>query len=134
MNKKQKTVAGLLVCLILSAPLAFAGDADALIQLDKEWGSAAGSDATAPLLADGIIAMDGTGVANKAQMMEAAASADAPTGPYVAGDYQVNFLSDDIAVMVHSSSSPDAHWSMHVWQKNDGKWQVAATASAPAED
>ncbi len=125
-----KTIAGAVICLLMIMPAANAGDSDALIQLDKDWGSAPGSDG-AHFLSDDIIALDSTGIAGKAEMVEAAASADAPTGPYVAGDYKVHFLSHDIAVMVHSAESPDRHWSMHVWQKKDDKWQVAATASIP---
>ncbi len=86
------------------------------------------------MLADNVVALGLEGVAGKAQMLEAAASDDAPTGPYVAGDYEVRFLSEDVAVMVHSAGEPDPHWSMHVWQKQDGKWKVAATATVPIEE
>ncbi|MCH8895992.1 MAG: nuclear transport factor 2 family protein [Proteobacteria bacterium] len=128
---KIRKIAGVVICLGLIAPAANAGDADALIQLDKEWGSAPGPDAIAQFVTDDLLALDPTGVTGKAEMIEAAASADAPTGPYVAGDYEVRFLSKDIAVMVHSAGAPDPHWSMHVWQKQDGKWRVAATATIP---
>ncbi len=131
---KIRTIAGVVICLGLMMPAANAGDSDALIQLDKDWGSTAGADDAGHFLADDIVALDSTGVTGKAEMIEAAASADAPTGPYVAGDYKVHFLSHDIAVMVHSAASPDPHWSMHVWQKKDGKWLVAATASIPVAE
>jgi len=131
---KIRKIAGLVICLGLIAPAANAGDADALIQLDKEWGSAPGTDAFSHFIADGILALGPTGVTGKTEMIEAAANADAPTGPYVAGDYEVRFLSKDIAVMVHSAGAPDPHWSMHVWQKQDGKWRVAATAAIPVEE
>ena len=129
-----KTITGVVICLILIIPTANAGDSDALIQMDKDWGSAPASDDAGRFLSDDIMALDSTGVTGKAEMIEAAASADGPTGPYVAGDYEVRFLSHDIAVMVHSAASPDPHWSMHVWQKKDGKWQVAATASIPVAE
>lgn len=128
---KIRKIAGLVICLGLIAPAANAGDTDALIQLDKEWGSAPGPDAFAHFIADGVLALGPTGATGKTEMIEAAANADASTGPYVAADYEVRFLSKDIAVMVHSAGEPDPHWSMHVWQKQDGKWRVAATANIP---
>lgn len=57
-----------------------------------------------------------------------------PAGPYDAGDYKVDFLSDDVAVMVHSVAGPEPHWSMHVWQRQAGKWKAVATATVPVEE
>ena len=131
---KLRTIVGCVFCLVMAGTAANAGDSDSLIQLDKEWGESQGSEALEALLADNIVALGLEGVAGKAEMLEAAASDDAPTGPYVAGDYDVRFLSEDVAVMIHTASEPDPHWSMHVWQKQDGKWQVAATASVPIEE
>ena len=125
---------GCVICLIMTGALANADDSDALIQLDKEWGESQGAETLEIVLADDIVALGAEGMTGKAQMVEAAASADPASGPYVAGDYKVNFLSEDIAVMVHSAGDPDPHWSMHVWQKQDGKWQVAATATVPIEE
>ncbi len=125
---------GCVFCLIMTGALANADDSDALIQLDKAWGESQGAETLEIVLADDIVALGAEGMAGKAQMVEAAASADPASGPYVAGDYKVNFLSEDIAVMVHSAGDPDPHWSMHVWQKQDGKWQIAATASVPIEE
>ncbi len=129
-----KTILGCVVCLIMAGTFANADESDALVQLDKAWGEAEGPDALESLLADNIVALGSEGVEGKAQILEAAASEDAPTGPYVAGDYSVNFLTEDVAVMVHSAGEPDPHWSMHVWQKREGKWQVAATATVPIEE
>lgn len=128
---KIRKIASVVICLVLMMPAANAGDSDALIQLDKDWGSGLEQGALEHFLADGILALDATGVTGKAEMIEAETSAGAPTGPYIAGDYEVRFLSEDIAVMVHSAGAPDPHWSMHVWQKTDGKWQIAATATVP---
>ncbi len=128
------TILGCLVCLIMAGAVANADESDALVMLDKEWGQADSAAALESLLADDLVALDSDGVADKAQILEAADSDDAPTGPYVAGDYDVRFLGEDVAVMVHSAGAPDPHWSMHVWQKRDGKWQVAATATVPIED
>ena len=130
----MKTMIACVFCLLMAGTMANADDSDALVQLDKEWGEAEGPEALEALLADDILALDLEGVGSKAQMLEAAASDDAPTGPYVAGDYDVRFLSKDVAVMIHSAGEPDPHWSMHVWQKRDGKWQVAATATVPVEE
>ncbi len=129
-----RTILGCVICLIMAGTVANADESDELVQLDKEWGEAEGPEALEALLADNILALGLEGVGSKSQMLEAAASDDAPTGPYVAGDYDVRFLSEDVAVMIHSAGEPDPHWSMHVWQKRDGKWQVAATATVPIEE
>lgn len=105
--------------------------ADKLIALDKAWGEATSGAAIDAMIADDVVSISVDGLADKAAML---AAQDEPLeGPYVAGDYQVNFLSDDIAVMSHSSAGANPHWSMHVWQKVDGKWVVKATASAPTK-
>ena len=131
---KIKTIVACVFCLLMAGTMANADESDALVQLDKEWGEAEGPAALERLIADNVLTLGSEGVIGKAQMLEAAASDDAATGPYVAGDYDVRFLSDDVAVMVHSAGEPDPHWSMHVWQKQDGKWQVAATATVPIEE
>jgi hypothetical protein len=131
---KIKTIVACIFCLLMAGTMANADESDALVQLDKEWGEAEGPAVLEALLADDILALDLEGVGSKAQMLEAAANDDAATGQYVAGDYDVRFLSKDVAVMIHSAGEPDPHWSMHVWQKRDGKWQVAATATVPVEE
>ena len=131
---KIRMIVACVFCLLMAGTMANADESVALVQLDKEWGEAEGPEALEALLADDILALDLEGVGSKAQMLEAAASDDAATGPYVAGHYDVRFLSKDVAVMIHSAGEPDPHWSMHVWQKRDGKWQVAATATVPVEE
>jgi hypothetical protein len=120
--------------LLLSAGITSADDTDKLIELDRKWGESEGADALAPMLLDDIIAIGADGLGDKAAMLEEADSAEPATGPYAASDYKVQFLSEDIAVMVHNTPAPEAHWSMHVWQKVDGRWQVAATAGVPIAD
>ena len=67
--------------------------------------------------------------------MESLATDESSAEPYVAGDYAVEFLDTDTAVMVHSAGTgEDLHWSLHVWKKSGGKWQVVATASIPSGD
>ena len=131
MNKINKTI--LLASMTLIPALAFGGDADALMALDKAWGEAKVPEDARALISDKLLAIDAKGMSGKAELMKTMAMDGPPAGPYEAGDYKVEFLSADTAVMVHSAGSgKEAHWSMHVWQKMGGKWQVAATASVPA--
>ena len=131
--KRVFLITNALVLLSASA-LAQAGDADALIELDKKWGEARDAAAIDPLLADDLLAVSPEGMGSKAQVIEQATAADAPDEPYTVGDYTVRMLSDDIAVMTHSVAGSESHWSMHVWQKQGGAWKVAATASIPAAE
>ena len=127
-------ILSLATILLLSAGFASAGDAEKLIELDKKWGESEGADALAPMLLDEIVAVGADGIGDKEAMLEEADDAEPATGPYEAGDYKVRFLTEDIAVMVHSTPMPEPHWSMHVWQKVDGKWRVAATAAVPVAE
>ena len=103
--------------------------------MDKAWGMAQSPAEVKSLLTSNFIAVDEDGVSGKAELLEAMASDDSAAEPYVAGDYKVEFLDANTAVMVHSvDSGDDDHWSLHVWRKDDGKWQVAATASIEADD
>ena len=128
---KKITVFGLFFGLLLSAALASADDTDTLVELDNRWGESEGADALAPMLLDSIIALSADGLGDKTTMLDEAGSREPAIAPYAASDYKVQFLSDDIAVMVHSTPRPEPHWSMHVWQKVDGEWRVAATAGVP---
>jgi hypothetical protein len=127
-------ILGSLVGLFVIAGIANADDSNALIELDKKWGESEGADALASLLSDDVLSIGVEGLAGKAEMLEAADEAEPATGAYDAGNYKVQFLSDDAAVMVHSTQVPEPHWSMHVWQKLDGEWRVTATASVPIEE
>lgn len=132
-------VSTVLVTLIAGLAVAMHHESDALIKLDKEWGAAAQGqdavDAINRIISDDLLAIGVGGLETKAGMIEAAQGEDAPTGPYVADNYEVKFLTDDVAVMVHHAGDPDPHWSLHVWQKKGEKWTVVASASAPeAED
>ena len=117
--------------LLLAGGIAQADETDTLIKLDKEWGESRGADALAPLLSDDVMEINAEGAGGKKEMLANADANPPPDGPYQSADYQVKFLSDDIAVMTHSSSGNDPHRSMHVWQMIDGKWKVAATAAVP---
>jgi hypothetical protein len=120
--------------LLTVSVLAQAGDADALIALDKSWGESRDAAALDQLISDDLVALSPAGNGSKAATIAEATAADAPEGPYTPGDYVVRFISDDVAVMTHSVAGEEQHWSMHVWQKQDGAWKVAATASIPAAE
>ena len=115
---------------VVAAPLQ---DQDALIALDKQWGEAGMKDDKATLgtiLADDSVSVDGPGVIGKAETIASNEPVDDPNASYEVGDYKVQFLGDETAVMTHST--PD-HYSLHVWAKRGGNWQVVATASVPRE-
>ena len=132
---KTNTIVGVIVGLIMFSASALADDTATLISLDKQWGESEGSDALDGLLLDSVIAVTDSGLNDKNAMLEAADNAEPSTEPYMAADYKVQYLSADVAVMVHSTAPPEPHWSLHVWQRVDGQWRVAATASVPvAED
>lgn len=128
---KKTTVFGLFAGLLLSAAIASADDTDTLIELDKKWGESEGADALASLLLDSIITISADGLSDKAAMLDQAENAEPAAEPYEPSNYKVQFLSDDVALMVHSTPPPEPHWSMHVWQKVDGEWRVAANANVP---
>ncbi len=119
--------------LILFAGGAIADDTSDLIALDKTWGSAGvkgDTKAVATLLSDKLVSVSGDGVTDKKG--ELASSEPAPAGTmYEAGDYKVMFLDPDTAIMTHSTKGEDAHYSLHVWSRKGGTWQVVATSSTP---
>ena len=116
----------LMTLIVVSSGSIFADDTAMLINLDKQWGSAGGPDG---FVSDDVVGIGPTGIIGIAEVRQAA------VGPsdeeYVVDGYQVNFLSADIAVMVHTASGSNPHSSLHVYQKQDGKWMVVANASAP---
>jgi len=120
--------------LLTASVAAQAGDADALIALDKQWGEARTAAAVEPLLSDDLVAIGPEGMGDKADVIASNTAADAPDEPYMAGDYTVRFLSDDVAVMTHSTSGEQSHLSMHVWQKQGDAWKVTASATVPTAE
>ena len=131
----KRTISGtstiLSAALLLAVGIAQADETDTLVKLDKKWGESRGADALAPLLSDDVMAVTAEGAGGKKEMLADADANPPPDGPYQAGDYEVRFLTDDIAIMTHSSSGEDPHHSLHVWEKVGGKWKVAATAAVP---
>ena len=113
----------------LLSSLSLADVSDDLIAMDKQWGMAGGP---AGYVSEDVIGIGPTGVVNFGNLV-ADAAANANVGEeYVVSGYQVKFLSDDIAVMVHTAAGSDPHASLHVIQKQGDAWLVVATASAPA--
>jgi hypothetical protein len=115
--------------------IASADDKADLIERDKAWGAAGtkgDAEAVAKILADNLVSVSNKGVTDKEG--ELAANEPAPAGTqYEPTDFTVTFLDKDTAVMTHGTKGADAHYSMHVWSRKSGQWQVVATSSTPAE-
>jgi hypothetical protein len=131
-HRSKSLILGVSLAALASA--AVASPTDDLIKLDKQWGTAgmAGdTEAVAALLSDDLVAVSEEGVGGKAEQL--ADNEPAPAGAtYDASDFQVRFLDDNTAIMTHAVSGEGQHYSMHVWSKKGGKWQVVATSSTPA--
>jgi len=122
--------------LVMFAAAAYAADdTEALIALDKQWGeSVLTGDKTvsAKLLADKIVSVDQNGVMGKQEML--ADIKPAPAGSrYEPTGYKVTFMNPDTAIMTHSTKGTDAHYSLHVWSRKGGTWQIIATSMAAAK-
>lgn len=121
--------------LTTAASSLFADATEDLIALDMQWGSAGivgDTETTAIILSDNLVAVDTTGVGGKQDQLDN--NEPAPEGTvYEASDFNVVFITDDVAIMTHSVAGEEEHYSMHVWQKDGDSWQVVATASVPAE-
>lgn len=130
----KRTFALVGTLLIMFAANAAADDKEALIALDKQWGEAVGKGdktAAAKFIADTAVSVDDKGMKNKQQQI--ADIKPAPAGEkYEAVDYKVTFINPDTAIMTHSTKGTDAHYSLHVWSRKGGTWQVIATSTTPA--
>lgn len=113
----------------LLSSLSLADVSDDLIAMDKQWGMAGGP---AGYVSEDVIGIGPTGVVNFGNLVADAAANANVDEEYVVSGYQVKFLSDDIAVMVHTAAGSDPHASLHVIQKQGDAWLVVATASAPS--
>ena len=98
-----------------------------LIAMDKAWGMAGGP---AGFVSEDVIGIGPTGIVNFSDVVADAAGNANAGEEYVVSGYQVKFLNDDIAVMVHTAAGSDPHASLHVIQKHGDTWMVVATASA----
>lgn len=132
MNRTLVAVATLLVMFTASA--AAAADTDALIALDKQWGESGvkgDTTVTAKLLADNVVSVTENGVRGK--QGELADNQPAPAGTrYEPTDYKVTFINSDTAIMTHGTKGAEAHYSLHVWSRKGGTWQIVATSTTPA--
>jgi hypothetical protein len=133
MNRKFiYSLSGLLLAAMASG--AVAGPKEELIELDMQWGTTGMTgdvSFAATLLSDDLISVSEDGIGGKQDQL--ANNEPAPAGSvYEVTDFKVVFLDDNTAVMSHSVAGDQAHYSMHVWSKKSGKWQVVATSSTPA--
>jgi len=122
--------------LVMFAGSAYAADdTNTLIALDKQWGeSGVKGDTSVPakLLADKVVSVTETGVRGK--QGELADAKPEPAGTrYEPTDYKVTFINPDTAIMTHGTKGTDAHYSLHVWSRKGGTWQVIATSTTPAK-
>ena len=116
--------------VIFAAAAHAADDTEALIALDKQWGeSVVKGDTTvsAKLLADKVVSVDEKGVTGKHEMLADIKPAPAGTR-YEATGYKVTFINPDTAIMTHGTKGTDAHYSLHVWSRKGGTWQIVATS------
>lgn len=111
-----------------------------LIALDKQWGEA-GTDAAAlnKILSDKMLALGQQGEA-QGKKEQIAASTSTPSSGYVADEYKFETLTPDVVIMTHRGTSTtteggkqvkESHRSLHVFQRNNGNWQVVANAQVP---
>ena len=124
------------MCLVMFAAAAYAADdKETLIALDKQWGeSAVKGDKTVSekLLAEKVVSVDENGVMGKQAMLAGLKPAPAGTH-YEPTDYKVTFMNPDTAIMTHGTKGADAHYSLHVWSRKGGTWQIVATSMANAK-
>jgi len=115
-----------------------------LISLDKQWGEAGGDTAKLDkIVGDNLLAVSPKGEAQNKQQMIAdnkATSAGVQNASYTPDQYKFEMLSPDVVVMTHrgttkgtqnSKEVTESHRSLHVFQKQDGRWQVVANAQLP---
>jgi len=130
----KRTLVAVATLLVMFTASASADDTEALIALDKQWGeSGVKGDTTvaAKLLADKVVSVTENGVRGK--QGELADNEPAPAGTrYEPTDYKVTFINPDTAIMTHGTKGAEAHYSLHVWSRKGGAWQVVATSTTPA--
>ena len=132
----KSTLVTVATFLVMFAATAYAADdTETLVALDKQWGeSAIKGDKTVSekLLAEKVVSVDENGVMGKQAMLADLKPAPAGTR-YEPTGYKVTFLNPDTAIMTHSTKGADAHYSLHVWSRKDGAWQIVATSMANAK-
>src|SRR5262249_51415744 len=123
-------------CLVMFAAAAHAADdTEALIALDKQWGeSTLKRDKTVSekMVPDKVVSVDENGVMGKQAMLADLKPAPAGTR-YEPTGYKVTFMNPDTAIMTHGTKGADAHYSLHIWSRKGGTWQIIATSMANAK-
>jgi len=118
----------------------------ALISLDKEWGGS-GGDTTKlnKIIGDHVLSIGPKGEAQDKQALVAAnasGAAGVQNASYTPDEYKFEMLSPDVVVMTHRGTTKgmkdgkevtESHRSLHVFQKQGGKWQEVANAQLPIE-
>ena len=117
-----------------------------LISLDKEWGAAGGDTAKLDkIIGDHVLAVGPKGEAQDKQQLVAAnasTAAGVQNASYTPDEYKFEMLSPDVVVMTHRGTTKgmkdgkevtESHRSLHVFQKQGGRWQVVANAQLPIE-
>lgn len=130
----KRTILSLTLGAAIAALPAFADEATdraKLIALDKAWGEATEAAALEKFLDPRLIAISPEGMADRAQLIASETGPNVVPASYTPGNYKVMFLDDDLAVMVHNTEGDESHYSMHVWEEEDGVWRVVATSSTP---
>jgi len=121
--------------LMFASAARAADDTEALIALDKQWGeSIVKGDKTVSekLLAEKVISVDENGVMGKQAVVADIKPAPAGTR-YEPTGYKVTFMNPDTAIMTHATKGTDAHYSLHVWSRKGGTWQIVATSMTNAK-
>jgi len=134
-NMKSFLIAVAALLAMLGAAAYAADDTAALIALDKQWGESGvkgDTSVAAKLLAEKVVSVTDTGVRGK--QGELADMKPEPAGTrYEPTDYKVTFINPDTAIMTHGTKGTDAHYSLHIWSRKGGTWQIIATSTTPAK-
>ena len=107
----------------------------ALVALDKEWGEAGGDTAKLDkIIGDSMLGIGAKGEAeDKQQLIASNKSGSAAVSKF-------DMPCSDVVVMTHRGTTKgmqngkevtESHRSLHVFQKQNGRWQVVANAQLP---
>ncbi|HVN47158.1 MAG TPA: nuclear transport factor 2 family protein [Steroidobacteraceae bacterium] len=133
MKSMLVTVATFLALFTVAAHAA--DDTEALITLDKQWGESivkGDKSVSEKLLADNVVSVDENGVMGKQAVLADIKPAPAGTR-YEPTAYKVTFMNADTAIMTHGTKGAAAHYSLHVWSRKGGTWQIVATSMTNAK-
>jgi len=132
---KSILIAGMTSLIAFASAAHAADDTQALIALDKQWGESIvkGDPAVSEkLLADKVVSVDENGTMGKQAILADIKPAPAGTR-YEPTDFKVTFLNPDTAIMTHGTKGASAHYSLHVWSRKGGTWQIVATSMTNAK-